>query len=419
MLEDVVTDRRGREEIESSGFAESIEELAAYLVSRGYASRTVRFYEQGAVHFARWAGRKKVAPSDVTAELLESFLSRHLTRCRCPDPGVRQRHTVRAALRHFEVVLDEGGHRSPQRAEGSTAADREVERFDEHLRTTCGLRESTRLYRRRYVREFLHEFFGDGQVDVARLGPQDVVSFVSRRASRLKSGSAQVLASSLRSYFRFLRLCGDCGESLVIAVPSTANWKLAGLPKTLTDDELSRLLGAFDRSTAAGRRDYAIARCLANLGLRAGEVARLRLDDIDWRKATLQIVGGKSRRDDDLPLPGSVVSAIAAYVRRDRPKTATRHVFVRVRAPVGQGITARVVRNVIMRAALRADLDKTVTGTRILRHTAATRMLRRGASMKEVADVLRHRCLDTTAIYAKVDLSRLATVAEPWPEDLS
>jgi site-specific recombinase XerD len=417
MVEDVVRDPRVREKIQSSGFAEILQEFDKYLRSRGYASKTVWFYEQGAVHFALWIARRKLAASEITGDLVTSFLSRHLVRCRCLLPGVRQLHTVRTALRHFGVVLDAGGYRPPQRVV-APPVDREVQRFDDHLHTTCGLREATRTYRRRYVREFLQASFGDGPVEVSRLNPQDVITFVSSRAAAFKPGSAQILASSLRSYFRFLRLRGECDEALVLAVPGTAVRRLVSLPKVLTDDEVSRLLGAFDRNTATGRRDYAVTRCLIDLGLRAGEVAQLRLDDIDWRRGVLRIVGGKSRRDDELPLPASVGRAVAAYLRRGRPETSARQVFLPVRAPLCQGMTRRTVRNLILRAARRASLETIVTGPRILRHTAATRMLRKGASMKEVADVLRHRSLDTTAIYAKVDLPRLAAVALPWPEDL-
>lgn len=157
---------------------------------------------------------------------------------------------------------------------------------------------------------------------------------------------------------------------------------------------------------------------MTTLGLRAEEVARLRLDDIDWRQGIVRVAGTKSRRDDQLPLTSLIGGAIAAYLRRGRPQTPERQVFLRVRPPIGQGVTPRTVCNVILRAAARAGLKSLVTGTRILRHTAATQMLRRGASLKEVADVLRHRSLDTTTIYTKVDLPRLAEVAAPWPEEV-
>jgi site-specific recombinase XerD len=260
-------------------------------------------------------------------------------------------------------------------------------------------------------------FFGDDRVDRSRLTPKAVVQYLSKRAFRVTPGSAKVLASSLRSYFRFLQLSGACDEALVLAVPAPANWKLASLPNVLTDDQVSRLLAAFDHGTATGSRDYAITRCVIDLGLRANEVAGLQLDDIDWREATLRIASGKSRRGDTLPLSASIGKAIAAYLRRGRPKTPARQVFLRVRPPVGRGVTSRTVHNVIRYAAQRAGMGAIVTGTRILRHTAATRMLRHGASIKEIADVLRHRSLDTTAIYTKVDVARLATVAAPWPQE--
>src|SRR5262249_29996557 len=160
------------------------------------------------------------------------------------------------------------------------------------------LQEATRTYRRRYAYEFLREFFPQGAVDLARLVPKDIVCYLSKRASQLKPASAKVLASSLRSYLRFLRLHGECEEALIRVVPAPASWRMTSLPTVLTDEEVAHLLAVFNRATTAGSRDYAIARCLTDLGLRAGEVARLRLEDIDWRKAIVRIVGSKSRRDD-------------------------------------------------------------------------------------------------------------------------
>lgn len=408
---------RVRQEIEVAGFKPILEELVAKLHSCGYAERTVFLYEQGAVHFAFWLARQHIRPSQVNEGHITSFLSRHLSRCHCPVDGVRQYHTVRAALVHLEAILRGAGYLSSRQEEAPDGIDIEVQRFDNYLSLASGLQEATRTYRRRYVREFLQEFFGDEAVDLSRLTPKDVVWYVSKRASRLKPASSNVLASSLRSYFRFVRLHGECEEALTLAVPTSANRRLASLPRILTDEEVERLLAVFNRRTVAGRRDYAITRCLIDLGLRAEEVARLRLDDINWRKGTLRIVGTKGRRDDELPLTAAIGGAVAAYVRRGRPETPERKVFLRLRPPVGRGMTRRTVCNLILRAAVRAGMESTVTGTRILRHTAATRMIRHGASIKEVADVLRHRSLDTTAIYAKVDLPRLAAVAIPWPKE--
>ena len=276
-------------------------------------------------------------PSQVNEAHLTNFLSRHLPTCRCPFGGVRQDKTVRAALRHFDAVLSSAGPRISNQEKKPDALSFEIQRFDDYLRTASGLQEATRIYRGRYVHEFLQEFFRDEAVDMSRLAPKDVVGYLSKRAARLKPASAKVVASSLRSYFRFLRLHGECEEALTLAVPAPASRRLASLPKVLTDAEVRKLLAVFDRRTAAGRRDYAITRCLTDLGLRAGEVARLRLDDIDWRKGIVRIAGTKPRRDDQLPLTSSVGGAIAAYIRRGRAPTPERKVFFVSGLPSGKG----------------------------------------------------------------------------------
>lgn len=417
MYEHIIESMSAHQKIEAAGFKPHLDELVVKLHSCGYAEHSVSLYEQGTVHFAFWLIRQHIGPSNVNEGHIKSFLSRHLARCHCPVGGIRDLKSVRAALMHFKAVLKDAGYLRSLPKEVPDAIDIEVRRFDDYLRLTAGLQESTRIQRRRYVREFLQKFFGDKTVDLFRLAPKDVIRYVSKRASSLTPASAKPLASSLRSYFRFLRLHGQCEEALTFAVPTSARRRLASLPRVLTDDEIKRLLAAFSRKTVMGRRDYAIARCLIDLGLRAGEVARLRLDDIDWRKGKLRIVGAKSRREDELPLPAAVAESIADFVLRGRPETPERQVFVRLRPPIGQPFNRNLVRGVIHRAAARAGLESIVTGTQILRHTAASRMLRHGASIKEVADVLRHRSLDTTAIYTKVDLPRLATVAMEWPKE--
>lgn len=407
--------QRRRTQVEETAFLPALERFHESLRARGYAQSTVSTYSQAASHFLFWAAEKNVSSESIASQDVSEFLDGHLSECRCPFGGTRTRHTVRASLRLLLRVLrndsDRGDERQPDQI------DCEVLRFDEYLSTTCGLRENTRIYRRRYVREFLTETFRGRPLGLSRLKAKDVVEFVGRRIGRYKPGSAQVVASALRSYFRFLTLRGVCDEGLIMAVPSVPDWKLAELPRVLTDDELSRLLDAFDRSTSTGCRDYAITRCLVDLALRAGEVSRLRLEDLDWRRGIIRIVAGKPRRDDELPLPESTGRALTAYLRQARSGSTSRAVFLRHRPPIGDGATSLIVRNAVVRAAARAGLSDVITGTRILRHTAATRMLRRGASLKEIADVLRHRSFDTTAIYTKVDLPRLQDVAMPWLED--
>lgn len=211
-----------------------------------------------------------------------------------------------------------------------------------------------------------------------------------------------------------MALSGITTTALCAAIPRVALWRFASVPPGLSTDELVCLFAACDRTTATGRRDYAMMRCLADLGLRGAEVAHLTFDDIDWAAGTLTI-HGKSRRADVLPLPHATGRAIVAYVRDGRPKTTRREVFVRHRPPYERPTTPGIVRNAVRYAAARCGLTGRVSGPHVLRHTLATRLVQRGSRLKDVADLLRHRSIDTTTIYAKVDLPALATVALPWP----
>jgi integrase len=194
-----------------------------------------------------------------------------------------------------------------------------------------------------------------------------------------------------------------------------AGWKLASVPRVLTDAQVAAMLASFDRSTPVGLRGYATTMCLARLGLRACEVSALTLDDIDWRTATITVPATKTKRADVLPLPTPVARAILAYLRRGRPDTSTRQIFVRHATPAGAAGPG-IVRAAVRLAGARVGIPPRLAGPNVLRHTVATRLLRSGATMKEVADVLRHRSVDTTAIYAKVDLGALRMVAAPWPK---
>jgi integrase len=243
------------------------------------------------------------------------------------------------------------------------------------------------------------------------------MAFIAGYAARCRPRSAQVAASSLRSLLRFLQLQGDCEPALVAAVPSIPGGPLDHLPRTMTDERLRQFLARFDQSTPTGRRDYAMALCQVDLGLRVSEVSLLHLEDIGWRNATLRIDGGKSGRTRELPLSAGVGRAIADYLHSGRPATTCRRVFVRHTVPVGTAIGTALIRAMIRRAFSGVEGCAHWTGTHVLRHTAATRLHRHGASLKEVADLLGHRSLNTTTIYTKVDLPTLATVALPWPED--
>ncbi|BCZ84795.1 hypothetical protein PTKU64_84700 [Paraburkholderia terrae] len=214
---------------------------------------------------------------------------------------------------------------------------------------------------------------------------------------------------------RFRRMRGQPTESLIAAVPRVAYWRLATLPDSLTDSQLMGLVNSFDRTCPTGRRDYAIIRCLVDLGLRASEVASIQLNDLNWREGTLRIAKAKAKRTTLLPLPVETGRAIADYLRFGRPKTDNRALFVRHRAPRDEPVGPSLVRNAVRCAYARCGLAQRWTGTHVLRHSVASRLLREGASLKDIADLLRHRSVNTTTIYVKVDLPKLSTVALPWP----
>jgi len=262
------------------------------------------------------------------------------------------------------------------------------------------------------VRRFVARFDGPDGLELWRVDVAEVRRFVVEVCPRLGRHAAQLTVVALRSLLRFLHLEGVLERSLAGAVPSVAGWRLSGLPKRLEPGEVDALLASCDRSRVIGLRDLAILTVLARLGLRAGEVAALSLEDIDWRAGEL-IVRGKGARSERLPLPHDVGEAIVGYLRDGRPATALdRAVFVRVRAPHHR-LSAGGVTFVVRAAALRAGLG--LMHAHRLRHTAASEMLRCGASLPEVGQVLRHRRAATTAIYAKVDRQALRQIARPWP----
>jgi site-specific recombinase XerD len=226
----------------------------------------------------------------------------------------------------------------------------------------------------------------------------------------------QLMTSALRSFLRFLLQKGEIVVDLASCVPTVANHRLAVLPKHLSAHEVERLLDSCNRDTAVGRRDHAVLLLLARLGLRAGEVVALELDDIDWRAGEI-VVRGKGSIHDRLPLTQDVGEALAAYLRRDRPAVQSRRVFIRSRAPHRAIKGPQTVSTVVRRALQRAGLDPPIKGAHLLRHSLATQMLRRGATMSEIAEVLRHRSPQTTEIYAKVDVAGLCALAQPWPGD--
>ena len=238
--------------------------------------------------------------------------------------------------------------------------------------------------------------------------------FVQRQAPHLHLKRAKLLTTSLRSFLRYARYRGEVTLDLAAAVPIVANWSMSSIPRAIGADQVRQLLASLDRSTAIGRRDYAIVLLLARLGLRSGEVASLELDDIDWKAGQVS-VRGKCGQRTALPLPPDVGKAIAAYLRHGRPRSTSRRVFLRARAPIRGFLGQCAIGSIIRHALQRAGIQAPTKGAHQFRHGLATQMLRRGASLTEIGEILRHRNPQTTMIYAKVDLKALRTLALPWP----
>ena len=381
------------------------------LVDRHYAANTVRMYLYGVAHFAHWTRLSRVCVRDIADDVVLRFVEEHLPRCTCSSPVQRCRHQVRAALRQLLITLVDAGVlisiRQPD------AIEDQLGRFDTHMQHARGLAETTRIRQLRVVLSLLR-FCMAGDCDaMATPSVDELRRFIAQELSRVSPASASSLAGSLRGYLRFLALSGARVDHLLPVISAPAHWRLAPLPQTLSSSEIARLLDAFPPELPSHLRGYAMVRCLIDLGLREREVVSLELDDIDWEAGTLRIRKGKSRRVDVLPLPQTTGHAIATYLRSERPATVNRCVFVRHVAPTDEPIRPDVVRNTVRQAYLRCGLP--YTRVHILRHTLARRLLETGGTLKEVADMLRHHGLDTSMIYAKVDIGRLAAVAMPWP----
>lgn len=399
---------------------ERVQFFLDYLERLGYATGTSRAYTNCVKHFEKWLATDVCSgevPSDGT---VRRFEREHLERCRCQGPVQRHRITIHAALRRYLTMLGERGLLVCSPSSVGIPVDAEVSAFETYLFRDCSAAENTMIYRLRYVREFLLMVFGSGPVNRHRVSPKDLMTFVAEHSTTCLPGTVRLIASCLRSYTRFLALQGICGPELTNSVPPIPCWRLSSIPGFLTDKELDALLAVFDRSTATGRRDYAMALCMAELALRTGEVASLNLESINWRQGTLAVRGTKSGRDRILPLCQSTGEAITAYLTEGgRPASTSRALFLRHRAPVGVRVTNGVVRGAIRRACASAEIVPPRAGPHALRHTAATRMVNRGAALSDVADILGHASIETTRIYAKVDLVTLSRVALPWPGGVS
>ena len=404
-----------QDQLRATALAPYVGVYEGYLGDRGYAPSTTGGYLRCLAHFGRWMSQCRLDAEDLDEGAICQFLDEHLPHCLCPAPVGHTRERLRAALGHLLVVLRASAV-IPKRVLETTPVEEELSRFDTHMDQVRGLATTTRRLQRRIVRCFLLQQFCDGRVDLSAIKPGAVRQFITDQSAHYSSpGSIAVVISALRGYFRFRATCGDPVQALSAVLTAPRHWRQASLPKALSSAEVERLVDSLGWEGPSARRADAMVRLALDLGLRRGEIASLALEDIDWRAGIIRLRRTKGGREDSLPLPETTGRAIADYLRLERPKATSRAVFVRRVAPYDRPIGPDCVGKTIRQAYARAGLP--YTGAHLLRHTMARRLLASGSSLKEVADVLRHRSLNTTLIYAKLDSHSLSTVALPWPGD--
>ncbi len=386
------------------GFADALER-------EGYSHGSAIRYLRAAAHLGQFLQRKGDALANIDAMALDAF-RRHLPRCRCPlsNGGNVNHHVIFGAKRFRDHLVQRGMCQSdpvPQRPHPEPAL---VASFREWFQRHRGAAEPTLRQYCRGAADLLNTL---GE-DLSQWDAQHIRTFLLDRAKQCGKGTTEKLITAMRAFLRYLSFRGLCRIDLDHAVPALAHWRLASLPQCLTSEEVGRLIASCEGRSPHSLRDRAIILLLVRLGLRAGDVARLRLDDIEWERGTLRVLG-KGRYEVRLPLPQDAGEALLRYLECRPATSQTEHVFVRNIAPFRPCVSGHCVSGVVKRALRRAGVMTAAKGAHLLRHTAVTEMLRHGVPLDQIGLVLRHRSIDLTASYAKVDVALLKQVAQPWP----
>jgi integrase/recombinase XerD len=387
----------------SGPLAPYIENFLAVCVQEGYSRRMVRAKRILVVRLSRWLTSRGLSLKEFNEQQLEHFQAKYPDCAR--DGNLLTGRQLLAYLRSISAI-------PPAPIDHSPVAEL-TRRYESFLLSERALAPVTVSDHLRIVRCFLDRRFGKKPLRLQGLQPRDLHRFILEEARRVSRNQAQQAAGSLRQFMRFLRQCRLIESDLVTAIPRVASWRLSRLPKFLPPEQIEQVLQSCDCRTAVGQRDYAMLLFMARLGLRSGEIAGMTLEDFDWERSEF-IVHGKGPRHEQLPLPRDVGTALLRYLRHVRPVCSSRHVFVRMKAPFRAFADANTVYAVVRSALERAGLNPPFKGGHLFRHSLATDLLRHGASLTEIGQLLRHRQQNTTQIYAKVDLKALHTLAQPW-----
>ena len=383
-----------------------LDSFADSLRQKGYRYSTGQYYVHEVGHLSRWLDPRGVGITKINEEDVQRYL-----RTRRQSVRPRLSRAIHLFLQHLKQL---GVIASPERCVPKDACDALIDRFERHLKVDRGLCRETIRHHIRFANRFLRHRYGDKTIDLSKLSAQDLPRYVLRESRKVSRGTAKVHVCALRVFLRFLRSRGDISIDLAASVPSVPTWRLSSLPESFSAKQVDDIVNGCDRRSPQGLRDRAILLFLSRLGLRAIEVQRMTLEDIDWEAGCIS-VRGKDGEPYRLPLPHDVGQALVRYLRNCRPSCSSRRVFVRAVAPHSGFANSSTVSTVARKAILRAGLRSPRLGSHVLRHACATEMLRNGASIQEIGQILRHRKAETTAIYAKVDFNQLKLMTQPWP----
>jgi integrase/recombinase XerD len=390
----------------------TFEDYIYHLHQHGYTPNTIRGYCQAVEHFGCWLENKKIPKNGINKIHLSDFIKYHLSACTCSLPRTKDVKIIRAAVNQLLKIIPPTSQKLPLYST-ENHINEIIHGYNEYLLNACGVAKNTIIYRNRYAIAFLKYMQINSLQDIEKINPRQIISFFKKFTATYATGSIGVVSTSLRSFFKYAALSGFNVKNLLRSVPNIPNWKLSQVPSFLSKVEINKLLNIFNRKEPSGKRDYAITRCFTDLGLRCCEVSGIKIKDIDWHAGIINLYRSKSCQTNQLPLTISIGEAISDYLLNGRPKSNSEYVFVRNRAPLGKAFTTNGIRSIMHRSFQKAGFNP-IPSIHILRRSLATELLNVGASLKEIADVLGHKCIDTTMIYAKVDIPHLSLVAMPW-----
>jgi integrase/recombinase XerD len=381
------------------------------LEQNGYTQDSIHQYVGAVLHFSRFLRQKEVSCANARQGDKTEFINFHLNTCKCPNGFPRSKKSNAAALSHWLRLI---GH-EPDTPMSIYKQDERVDAFDRYLNEVAGLSSATRLYRCRYASEFLQWLSHQCSIELKSLTFGDLSSYITLRSADVSLQTTASIAYSLNSFLRFLSMQGSCSLNVTLCVPHPKLLYSFPSKQYLSTKEISRLLYSVDRDYPAGKRDFAIMRCLIDLGLRTSEVAGLKMRDINWRNDTLTLSCVKLRRQRKLPVPEGLKLALVDYITHARPETQAPFIFVYHRAPLGQPVKVSTIRGVARRAFTRAGFPSSQSQVHRLRYSMTSQLLSNGVPLKTIADVLGHQSIDTTKRYIFINPKELSAIALPWP----